>query len=318
MQWKNIRKGTRNQTFFINDFLPAEMKEQRRREREIFRANELDQSSKIKMTVGRGGLSIEGEQYEKKVKAPEAIKVLSYPDKELNEICAMKVNKGIAIQKENNIFLGHILVTSTHKEINNAYMNLRLLFPQAKHIICAYVIPGLPKCYHEDYCDDGEVGAGNVLLKRMKKSGITNMTIFVIRIQNGPKLGCDRFDLILQAAKNVLECHPFNHINGREQQLDFEHENGLEKDDGFQMVHNAKPARGGGAKYLRGKHYSNRGREGNKRRRQNSPPEQISSAYQWQKKGQNPYQELATSDSEQGDGIDLGGSWPSLHHASNI
>ena len=46
-------------------------------------------------------------------------------------------------------------------------MKMRLLYPEANHIICAYRIPGLERFYCEDYCDDGEISGGAELLRWM-------------------------------------------------------------------------------------------------------------------------------------------------------
>ena len=46
---------------FHQELLPAAIKEQRRHEREIYRENEGNQATKEDMTIGRGGLQIQGQ-----------------------------------------------------------------------------------------------------------------------------------------------------------------------------------------------------------------------------------------------------------------
>ena len=58
------------QTIFINDFLPVEKKERKRKQREIVKCNEQDQSSKLTMSIERGGLKINGEMYQPRIQPP--------------------------------------------------------------------------------------------------------------------------------------------------------------------------------------------------------------------------------------------------------
>ena len=195
---------------YISDFLPPEIKEMKRREREIFKKNEQDQSNGIEMNMTKNGLEIQGSQYIKKVTAPDSTKVLSYTEVHLNRICQMQVESGEEIHENGSQFIGYILPTNNHSLINDAYMKLRLIHPQASSIICSYSIPGLPRCYHEDYCDDKEVGGGNFLLKLLQKNKIACTAFFVVRIHEGTKIGPIRFELMETAIRSALLKHPYN------------------------------------------------------------------------------------------------------------
>ena len=197
-------------TVYLSDFLPPESKETKRREREIFKKNEQDQSTGIDMNLTKNGLEIQGTQFVRKVTAPDSTKILSYQEEHLNKICNMKLMGGDELVEKGSKFIGYVLPTNNHALINDAYMKLRLIFPQAKHIICAYSIPGLPRCLHEDYCDDKETGGGNFLSKLLQKNSITCMAFFVIRIQEGPNIGPTRFEIMEMAVRNALQKNPFN------------------------------------------------------------------------------------------------------------
>ena len=89
-------------------------------------------------------------------------------------------------------------------------MNLKLYFPEAQNIICAFNLPGSLKHYTQDYCDDKENYAGSKLLHMLKMNNVTSRVVFVVRYSNGTKLGPKRFEYILKAAKQAIEVSPFN------------------------------------------------------------------------------------------------------------
>ena len=51
----------KDQTIFIKDYIPAEIKERRRKDRDIYHANEQDQVNRVDMAFDKGKLTIQGE-----------------------------------------------------------------------------------------------------------------------------------------------------------------------------------------------------------------------------------------------------------------
>ena len=92
--FKKLFTKENKQTVFINDYQPAGKCEQSIREKSIYRANEVDQSSKEEMELTRRGLKIKGSVYQRKLTAPDATKVLSYDKSEFANICDMVLDKG--------------------------------------------------------------------------------------------------------------------------------------------------------------------------------------------------------------------------------
>ena len=83
--------------------------------------------------------------------------------------------------------------------------------PSARHIVCVYHLPG-DDVHARGYCDDGEPGAGSLILNLMSKSNIQNRVIFVTHKYGGVKMGGDRFECYLQAAKSTVMANPRNSI----------------------------------------------------------------------------------------------------------
>ena len=319
---ERANKAKRRLDIFFNDFQPPQERERRRREREIYKDNEADQSTKLQMSISRKGLTIEGEQYTKKVEPPDAVKILTYSPEKLKQVCEMKIDKGIVIEHEGSSFVGYSLPTNSYQNINDAYMNLRLKFPQAPSIVCAYIIPGLPRCIHEDFCDDKEHGAGRLLLKTLQENHILNTAVFVVRDQMRGKIGPIRFQLILDAARSAVNVNPYNKYTNGNQYIQEQQELPNQNHDNT----NVRKPRGSFQNGRTGRRYHNKGmsradaeNDRAKRRRSNSPtlnahrwPEYVA---QWQYKTPTfnfaPPENMAVEG-----GLELGDSWPNLSQAT--
>ena len=313
---------------YINDYLTAEVKEKRRREREIFKKNEQEQQSvKVDMNMTKGGLQILGEPYNKKVEAPHPTKVLQYSEAELNRICSMKIRAGDVQQENKSEFQAFVLPTNNSGDINDFYMKLRLLFPQAKHIVCAYDIPGMPRVLHQDYCDDKENGAGSFLLNLLKRNNLTHIAVFVVRMQHGAKLGRARFDMMKRAVHSALKAFLYNSYIGAQQNIvidDGKRDATLEsfKEKQRKMKTRAKYHRGqskqirGSTRAMPNSQRQKRNEHNPEKRRRESSPTQTpwDSEYDYHFDFQPPTDAFSMKHSHENS---LGGSWPTLQQAQS-
>ena len=168
---------------FINEYTPLFTNEKRRRERQIVR--DLDDIAKkekteINVEYTAAGLTVQGTPYRKQVVPPTAKELISLSVKELDKIINLKMQKGKVIVKDNSRFLAYTAEASSYQQIREMYMKIKLTRPEARHAVCAYIIPGL---HHNarDFHDDGEPGAGRVLLQQLEDRGLNNIAVFVIR-----------------------------------------------------------------------------------------------------------------------------------------
>ena len=67
--------------------------------------------------------------------------------------------------------------------------------------MCGYRLYGKEMHILQDFSDDGEWGGGRKILEVLKKQGVFNLAVFVVRVHDGPNLGKERFDII----ENVTE-----------------------------------------------------------------------------------------------------------------
>ena len=64
--------------------------------------------------------------------------------------------KGEVAKCMEDVFIGYNANVTQHEQIQMIYCKLKLIHPAARHIICAFRIPGVMEHEDEDYCDDGE------------------------------------------------------------------------------------------------------------------------------------------------------------------
>ena len=299
---------------FVSDYIPAEKKEKKRREKEILRQNQRDTSSTTSMTIEKTGLKVNGDAYKPRISPPDPTKVLEYSEAHLDAIYDTELTAGEKITHDGSVFTAFVIPANAHLTVENAYMKLRLKYPLAKSIMCGYSIPGMPRYQHEEFCDDRETSGGRVIMNLIKKHHLSNIALFVIREQKGGNIGYKRFECIQQAIENVMSRKPYNKFTNSRQYLM------PDKQDAF--FNNDKR----GERPIRSNHRGGRwvpqhphpadnsdDNAGNKRRRKSSPIQQKLNFSEWDIGSNplniNPFASLPTADTN------LGGSWPTLQQS---
>ena len=204
LQNKKKLKGVKtmfNRPIFINEYLPPANLEKRKREQDIAGQYEDVQDA---VTYQKGGMCVNGTPYRKRVEPPTPKEMIDISTEQLDSIFKMKANKGKAIQQDNSIFIAYTAEVENHDQINNLYKKIKMIQPDARHVVCAYWIDHPEKCYAADYHDDGEPAAGRMILDILTSFGIQGKVVFVARRYGGIKMGAERFTCYVQAAKSAL------------------------------------------------------------------------------------------------------------------
>ena len=203
--------GHDNKPIFINDYLPAAVNERKRRERDVVRSCKTEKNLPTEMT--KKGLKIGKSIYKKKVNPPSPTDILDMTPEELEAVLQIKTTKGPQLQELDSVFIPYSMDVKDHVTIRQAYHKVRLLNARARHVVCAYYLPGEhEKHYNRDYADDGEHGAGRAMLNAMVKACMTNKAFFVVRMCGQEKLGGSRLTSYVQAIKNHIQQHPMNSL----------------------------------------------------------------------------------------------------------
>ena len=213
---KDLRNN-RGQSYYINDYLPPGMNERKRRHLDIIKGNNDLGEDKLQMIRRGGSLTIEGQPYVKRVHVPTVKEIVALTTEDFNTILDTKLTEGVKVPFKDDYFHGYTMATNNFEEVQKAYTKLKILFPNSKHIVCAYMLPGTKEFECEDFCDDEEHSSGRVLLQWMQKHKLECRAIYVTRNAKGAKLGTDRFQCYIDAAKNAIAAHPINDINNQNQ-----------------------------------------------------------------------------------------------------
>ena len=206
LQRKSNLKDFRGGNIYINEYTPITTLEKRKRERQIIQQLDevaKDQQVNINVEYTHAGLTVQGVPYRKQVVPPSPKDLVELDLQDLDHILHLNMIKGKQVVHENSKFQAFIASATTHQQIRQFYMKLKLTRPTARHIVCAYVIPG-PVHTSCDFHDDGEPGSGRILLQYLLDNNIKDKVIFVVRKYGGVKIGSSRFSCYKQAVDSAF------------------------------------------------------------------------------------------------------------------
>ena len=103
--------------------------------------------------------------------------------------------------------------------MNIAYTHVLNKEPEARHVMCAFRLPGRNFHTLQDYMDDEEHGGGRAILRLLEKSDIKNCAVFVARVYHGEHIGKKRFEGIVSAAKSAISRSSYNEVTREHQFL---------------------------------------------------------------------------------------------------
>ena len=222
MQLKYHLKGLKNRdekAFYINDFTPTQVQERRLHEKQVKKAIE-DMEQPPTTTTVKGNLYINGDKYVPRIKPPSPKEIVDIDPQELAKILKMDIQSAGVITQDRSSFSGYAASVSSFQQIRQLYIKLKLMEPTARHIVCAFWIEENGQPYYEkDYCDDGEPGAGRKLLDLLIQNNIKNKVLFIARKFGGIKMGMDRFECYVQAARAVMLQSPYNSVLKEDQKI---------------------------------------------------------------------------------------------------
>ena len=275
-------KDTRNenkQRFFLNKQLPARIREEKRREREIIKENyDLPKAQRSNIEKTKDGLMIDDQPYKKMITAPQAGDLLKQVKTDRTQRRQLTITGGNVVYAENQRFHGYSAFIQDFKDISNAYMNVRERHADARHICCAYRLPGNDIATLQDYVDDDEPGGGRKLLEILKEMDSFHRVIFVARYYDGTHLGMDRFQYMKNAALSAIIKAPRNKYTGedefKEAQELINPKYNTEYSDAMRGRPSVRASRGGRNRYTDRGGTQRKRTEGNNKRKPTTGPQQ--------------------------------------------
>ena len=182
------------------------------------------------MVMKKGVLLIEGKRYQNPIIPPKPQDVLKLTIEEMDNVLQLQIAKGGRIQQGENIFLGYSVITDDIEIVSKAYMKLRLLHAEARHIVCAFNLSENPTHKLSDFCDDDEISAGRSVHKVFIDNKISHRAVFVVRYC-GERLGPARFECYREATKAAIIAAPYNVLTGKRQEIQLDQDIKRAKND---------------------------------------------------------------------------------------
>ena len=161
---------------FLSDYLPPAALDKRKREYHII---DLLKANGQEIAYKHGAVSIEGLPYKKKIQPPTPRELINVEPEEISRILSVTTTKGQEFVKHKSIFTGFSANVSTYEQIMDVYKKVKLIQPEARHIVCVYSIDSGSDVYGKDYHDDGEPGAGHAILDMMERNNITQKVVLI-------------------------------------------------------------------------------------------------------------------------------------------
>ena len=221
MKHKYLLKDYRSKVdkpVYINEYSTAVAQE--RKMKEVLLKTQNEQSATpAQVSYIKGKLAFQGETYSAKITVPTPKQLVDLTPEDLDNILKLPIESSQPLTKDKSIFEGYTASVNNIQQIRKLYIKMKLIQPTARHIVCAYKLPDQPAYNHNGYCDDGEPGAGDALLQLLSVNQLDNRVIFVARKYGGIRMGAERFQCYLHAAKSVIEEHPYNTVLKTKQQV---------------------------------------------------------------------------------------------------
>ena len=198
--------------YMFRDFLTVKQNDMRKRCQEAAdRMMEEEDMNQQEITLHQGKMFVGDNEFKPEVVPPDPTHVLQIPMQKLNEIMMIPVQRGPLVQHKGNNFIGYLVSAGNTRQVQDAYMKIRLSHAEARHIICAYNVPGIDVIQNANHCDDEDYGASQALLELLVKNKLNNRAVFVVR-NCGEKLYEERIPTYIRAARAVIDKFPWNDL----------------------------------------------------------------------------------------------------------
>ena len=212
-------QNSKKKPIYFRDFLTTSQNETRKKG--IYIAEKVAENDAVEqeeVSTYKGDIYIGNDKYIRQVNPPKATDVLRLSMGELNSVMSIAIDRGDTILLKKNAFTAYSLPTENYSQISRAYMKLHLNHADARHIVCAWNIPGIKTYESQDCCDDNDHGVGHSILQILTENNIERRAIFVVR-KGGQKLYEERIPTYVKAAKEVIQKYPDNPLLNQKQVL---------------------------------------------------------------------------------------------------
>ena len=212
------KKNELDKYYRVEDQLPARQCATQSKHRHAMWRNKQKKltAEHLELSVKKGHLLVNNEQFRPKIRKPDTHILLKLQPDEISALkeCGKGIRMGREVVEGTSRFQGYVCDINNVTEVNKAYEFVQFANMGARHIICAFRLPGSNFIENQDYFDDDEHEGGKTLLDYMVYAKLVNRAIFVTRHYDGTHIGPQHFENIVKAAKLAVNQKPFNRVTG--------------------------------------------------------------------------------------------------------
>lgn len=203
----NLKQANRGRAkpYFVSDQLPDAWAEKKKYVHFLKQQNrKLPDAQQADTKIEKGVLSLNGMPYKQPIRVLSPRELCTISTERKQKLRELKFTQGSTEVVESSIFVGYAAEVYSPQQVQDFYDALKLKVPDATHIACAFLLPGIDLMTSQGSIDDGEHGAGRTLLNLLIKNRSKNRAIFLTRHYGGKHIGAVRFQLMEQVCEAAI------------------------------------------------------------------------------------------------------------------
>lgn len=202
---REINKS-KDRPFFVTDHLPEAWAKRKRFFHHLKQQNrKLPQDQRYTTQVKDNNIFFNDQEFKPLLTVPTVSQFLGLSKERKRIIRDLQVIAGGEDTQKESIFISYASQVFSAKEAENYYYHVRLINPEATHLMCAFRLPGSDFIKSQGYVDDGEHGGGRLLMRLLNNGKHNNCAVFMARYYGGTHLGQQRFSIIEKVALIALK-----------------------------------------------------------------------------------------------------------------
>ena len=120
---KNLKEkvSSSGKPYRIDDELPPKLREEKNKSIHLMWRNKTTTAEKIEMSVKKGKLIVQGQNYESKIVPPDTHVLSKLKPEEIEELEKLDIRHGVSETVEGSTFTGYVADVQSFREVNRAY-----------------------------------------------------------------------------------------------------------------------------------------------------------------------------------------------------
>ena len=211
--FKNASKSqgnmnARKKLYFVENNLDQEAAESRKVYRDLVKENKQDSDvQKLRIQLRGDKLIVNNTIVEKHIHSPTVQEILKITDEDKGRVMNAKLIPTKEYQEQNSDYYTYIQKVAVPSQVQDGLLKLCLKHGDATHVSCAYRLENATGPFNQEVHDNKEYGAGRTILNVIKKKGLKNICIYIVRYFGRNRLGRRRFKILEMLTDSAISTY---------------------------------------------------------------------------------------------------------------